>query len=131
MMASDLQRIVLVEDETDIQKIARIALEAVGGFSVDVCGSGAEAVELVATSAPDLILLDVMMPGMDGLETFNALRELPTDTPPVIFMTAKVQPHEVVHYKEIGALDVIVKPFDPMTLAATIREIWAKQDGTG
>src|SRR5258705_9071070 len=75
--------------------------------------------------APDLILLDVMMPGMDGLMTLQALRELPaTAATPVMFITAKVQPQEIAQYRELGALDVIPKPFDPMTLAATISAAW-------
>jgi CheY-like chemotaxis protein len=72
-----------------------------------------------------MILLDVMMPGMDGPSTLEALRERPAlaDTP-VAFMTAKVQPAEVAHYKSLGARDVIAKPFDPMTLASQVQSIW-------
>jgi two-component system, OmpR family, response regulator len=121
-----LQRILYVEDEPDIQAIARMALELVGGFQVKVCGSGEEALREVRSFAPDLILLDVMMPGMDGPGTLAALRALPgLATVPVAFMTAKVQPHEVAHYISLGALDVIAKPFDPMALAAQVRQIWS------
>lgn len=125
MAAPELKRILMVEDEPDIQQVARIALEAVGGFTVEICGSGKEALEKAPMFAPDLILLDVMMPGMDGPNTLNAMRENPaiSDTP-AIFMTAKVQQHEVSRYKEMGVLDVIPKPFDPMTLSATINNIW-------
>ena len=73
----ELKRMLFVEDDPDIQTVARISLEAVGGFTVMACSSGAEALERVAAFAPDLILLDVMMPGMDGLETLQALRRLP------------------------------------------------------
>ena len=120
----------MVEDEADIQTIAKLALESVGGFTVEICSSGLEAIQTAPTVAPDLILLDVMMPGMDGLETFKALREIPelADTP-VIFMTAKVQPHEVAQYKETGVLDVVAKPFDPMTLSDTITSIWEQHRG--
>ena len=121
-----LQRILYVEDEPDIQAVGRLALESIGGFTVLVCGSGHEALTAGPAFAPDLILLDVMMPGMDGLATFAALRGMPELAwPPVISMTAKVQRHEVLNYRRMGALDVIAKPFDPMLLAATVRSIWA------
>ncbi len=121
-----LERILLIEDDADIQAVGQLALEAVGGFTVQVCGSGQEALERVSTFAPDLILLDVMMPGMDGPTTLMALRAQMSDaTPPVVFITAKVQAHEIVYYKQLGALDVISKPFDPMTLSEAICEIWA------
>jgi two-component system, OmpR family, response regulator len=120
-----LQRILYVEDEPDIQAVAKLALEMVGGFTVKVCSSGEEALREAAAFAPDMILLDVMMPGMDGPSTLKALRELPSLAElPVAFMTAKVQPAEVAHYKTLGARDVIAKPFDPMTLASQVRAIW-------
>jgi two-component system OmpR family response regulator len=122
-----LSRILFVEDDPDIQTVARMALEAVGGFRVLPCSSGAEALERVVPFSPDLILLDVMMPGMDGLATLDALRRLPeTAAIPVVFMTAKVQAQEVARYREVGAVDVIAKPFDPMTLPATVRSIWSR-----
>lgn len=125
-----LSRILLVEDETDIQAIVRLALEQVGGFTVEVCSSGSEAVSKVGDFSPDLILLDVMMPSMDGLSTFQALRALPRggDTP-VIFMTAAVQPRELARYKEIGSLGVIPKPFDAMALPRIISDIWSQRYG--
>jgi CheY-like chemotaxis protein len=120
-----LHRILYVEDEPDIQAVAKLALEMVGGFTVKVCSSGEEALREAAAFAPDMILLDVMMPGMDGPSTLKALRELPSLAElPVAFMTAKVQPAEVAHYKTLGARDVIAKPFDPMTLASQVRAIW-------
>jgi CheY-like chemotaxis protein len=116
----------LVEDDPDIQSVGQLALEAVGGFTVQTCSSGIEAVNQASTLPPDLILLDVMMPGMDGPTTLTALRACrECENIPVIFMTAKVQAHEVAHYKALGALDVISKPFDPMRLSEMIREIWA------
>lgn len=121
-------RILYVEDEEDIQTVARIALENVGGFDVKICSSGREALEAVAEFNPDCIILDVMMPGMDGPATLTALRALPFAVHiPVIFMTAKIQPSEVKHYKELGSLGVISKPFDPMTLAARVKELCAWQ----
>ncbi|NJP04720.1 MAG: response regulator [Chloroflexaceae bacterium] len=125
-----LNRILLVEDEPDIQSIARLALEAIGGFTVEVCGSGREALDLAPSFAPDLFILDVMMPEMTGPDTLKALRSMETTAQtPIIFMTAKVQPHEITAYKQLGALDVIMKPFDAMTLSATITTIWSQYYG--
>ncbi len=125
MATSTLKTILLVEDEPDIQIVARLALENVGGFSVEVCGSGLQAVEKAAELHPDLILLDVRMPEMDGPATLLELRKNPElNSTPVIFLTAKVQAHEVEHYLRLGALDVIAKPFDPMALSKSVEEIW-------
>ncbi len=122
-----LERILYVEDETDIQAVASLALEGVGGFTLCTCSSGAEAVAAVADFRPDLLLLDVMMPGMDGPATLEAIRALPgTADIPVVFMTARVQAHEVAALNALGAIDVIAKPFDPMTLAEHLRRSWAR-----
>ena len=124
-----LSRILMVEDEPDIQAVAQVALETVGGFQVEMCSSGKEALDRVLASAPDLILMDVMMPGMDGPSTLQTLRANPATAGfPVIFMTAKVQAHEIARFIDLGALGVIAKPFDPMTLASTIRSLWEKED---
>ena len=102
-----------------------MALESLGGFSVLACNSGAEALSRFAGFAPDLVLLDVMMPGMDGPATLAELRRLPsTGDVPVVFMTARVQAHEILRYREMGAVEVIAKPFDPMSLAETVQTIW-------
>lgn len=125
MSTPTLNRILFVEDDPDIQSIARLSLVAVGKFAVEICSSGVAALKTAPVFAPDLILLDVMMPEMDGISTLKALRQLPqTAEIPVIFMTAKVQTHEVIYYKELGAIDVIAKPFEPMTLPATVRGMW-------
>lgn len=122
---SELSRILYIEDEPDIQAVASIALQDVGGFTLEVCSSGKEAMAKAADFKPDLLLLDVMMPEMDGPSTLQALRQLPaTSKTPAIFMTAKVQTHEVEHFKSIGAIEVVAKPFDPMSLAQTLRDIW-------
>ena len=124
-MSPPLVRILYVEDQQDIRLVAKMALEAVGGFTVIACASGQEALSSAAEAMADLLLLDIMMPGMDGPSTLKALRELPaTAHTPVIFMTAKVQTAEVAQYMELGALQVIPKPFDPMELSAQIRRIW-------
>lgn len=118
---AELKKILYVEDEPDIQMIARVALENVGGFELCVCSSGAEALEKAAEFGPDLLLLDVMMPGMDGPTTLTELRKIPQlASTPVMFMTAKVQPQEVEYLKSLNVADVIAKPFDPMALANMI-----------
>lgn len=128
MTTGALQTILYVEDDNDIQTVARIALEAVGGFTVKICGSGREALDAIESGfAPDLILLDVMMPEMDGPTTLVSLRKLvPTAATPVIFMTAKAQGSEIAHYKSLGAIGVVAKPFDPMQLPHQVRELWEK-----
>lgn len=127
-----LKHILFIEDDPDIQVIACMALEDLGGFTVQVCSTGNEALDTAATEPPpDLILLDVMMPGMNGPDTLKALRNIPqTSTTPAIFMTAKVQTHEVEHYRAMGAIDVIAKPFDPMTLASTLTALWEDYHAT-
>ncbi len=125
MSTEQLSRILYIEDEPDIQTVARISLEHVGGFQVATCSSGSEGLDKAPTFHPDLILLDVMMPEMDGPTTLHELRKLDqTAATPVIFMTAKVQPNEVEQYKALGAVDVIAKPFDPMALPELVRQIW-------
>lgn len=127
-MHTELQRILYVEDDPDIQAIAVMVLETIHGFTLEVCSSGNEAVQKAEAFNPDLILLDVMMPNMDGPETLERLREFPTlAVTPVVFMTAKVQPQEVQAYLDLGAVGVIAKPFDPMILADQLREIWERQ----
>jgi len=125
-----LKKILYVEDEADIQKIAKLALESVGGFEVLICGSGTEALEKAEDFGPDILLLDVMMPGMDGPDTLVELKKIESlkDTPSV-FLTAKAMPAEVERYKELGALGVIPKPFDPMQLADKVKEIWDQNAG--
>lgn len=127
---SGLQRILFVEDSPSIQVVAQLALELVGGFTVKVCSSGEEALCEVEGFAPQMILLDVMMPVLDGIGTLKALRERPAvASVPVAFVTAKVQPHEVAQYLGLGALGVISKPFDPMTLADEVRRLWEGSRG--
>ena len=115
--------LLLVDDEpTNLQVLRHILQE---DYRLLFAKEGARALEMAERERPDLILLDVMMPGMDGPTTLKALRALPAlATVPVAFMTAKVQPAEVAQYKTLGALDVIPKPFDPMTLASQVRAIW-------
>ncbi len=126
-MPNKLNKILYVEDELDIQTIAHIALEAIGGFTLKICSSGEDAIKQISAFQPDLILLDVMMPGLDGPATLKELRKIPEfANTPAIFMTAKVQATEVDNLRKHGAIDIIAKPFDPMTLAKTIQAIWDK-----
>ena len=119
-----LKRILHVDDEPDIREIAETTLKALGGFEVLALSSGKEALELVEGFAPDLIIIDVMMPEMDGPTTLAELRKIPASkNTPVIFMTAKVQSHEVDPLLELGAAGVIPKPFDPMLLCDQIHNI--------
>lgn len=127
MQSRKLNKILFVEDEEDIRTIAQIALEDIGKFQVSYCASGPEALQKVDQFKPDLIVLDMMMPGMDGIETMRELRkkDIAKETP-IIFLTAKVQPNEVAHYLKLGAIHVIAKPFEPMTLSATLNAVWGE-----
>jgi len=131
-MTSPLRRVLAVDDDPDILMVVRMALENVGGLTVACCGSGREALGVAPGFAPDLVLLDVMMPDLDGPATLKALRGLPgLGGVAAVFLTAKVQPDEVTRYREAGIADVVTKPFDPMTLAATLRRIWDRVQGGG
>jgi two-component system OmpR family response regulator len=128
-MKAPLERVLYVDDDPDIRAVGTFALEGVGGLTVKACGSGAEAIAAAASFSPQLLLLDVMMPEMDGPATLQALRTLAvTASTPVVFMTAKVQPKEVELYSQLGAIQVIAKPFDPMTLAVQVRAIYERGD---
>jgi CheY-like chemotaxis protein len=115
-------RILHVDDEPDIREIVDLSLGLNPDFQVRSCASGEEALAAVAEWSPSLILLDVMMPRMDGPTTLSHLRKNPrTCAVPVFFMTARAQPREVEQFIALGAQGVISKPFDPMTLAFTVR----------
>lgn len=120
-----LHRILYVEDEADIQEIATIALRDVGGFEVSLCERAEDVIVQARLFQPHLILLDVMMPRVDGVTTFQLLQQH-TDLRqiPVIFLTAKAQRREIAGLMELGAMGVIAKPFDPMTLAEQVRQLW-------
>jgi len=119
-----IQKILLVDDDSNIQMIAQMGLEDRSDWNLVLASSGREALEKAVNEKPDIILLDIMMPGMDGKETFSKLKEQPTSANiPIIFMTAKVQTHEIETYLKMGASGVITKPFDPMTLSQDICKI--------
>ena len=130
MTTPELKKILYAEDEEDIRSIAKIALEDIGMFTVKYCADGAEVLEVAKGFAPQLLLLDVMMPRLDGPSTLRELRKIPEFlTTPAIFMTAKIQPEEIAEYKRLGAIDVINKPFDPLTIADHIKQLWNKCHG--
>jgi CheY-like chemotaxis protein len=115
-------RILHVDDEPDIREVVDMSLGLSPDFEVRACASGAEAVAAAVEWSPSLILLDVMMPGMDGPMTLTQLHKNPqTSDIPVLFMTARAQTREVEHLIALGAQGVISKPFDPMTLAPLVR----------
>lgn len=117
-------RILYVDDEDDIREIAQISLELDPELAVEVCSSGGEALTKASEWQPHLILLDVMMPGMDGPETLRRLAESPpTASIPVAFITARTQTHEVQRYLAMGAVAIIAKPFDPMALAGEVKQL--------
>jgi two-component system OmpR family response regulator len=123
-------KILLVDDDPDIRRIGALSLEKVGGFAVVLAASGAEALGKLEQEHFDLILLDMMMPDMDGIATLTAERARPAErVVPVIFMTAKVQGGEVDRYLRAGALGVIEKPFDPLALPGEVRRILAQSAG--
>ena len=122
------EKILIVDDEVDTLRLVGLMLER-QGYEIIAAENGEQALEEVEKDAPDLILLDVMMPGMDGPTTLKNLKQVPgLEQTPVIFLTAKVQPNEIQDYIDLGAVDVIAKPFDSMKLADQIHDI-LKQNG--
>lgn len=122
---SGLSRILHVDDEPDIREIVRLSLELVGGYSLDQCASGVEALEKVEALAPELIILDVMMPGLDGEQTFKKMREIEAlSATPIVFMTARASQSDYQKLRALGAADVLIKPFDPIALPEKVRDIW-------
>ena len=125
MREDSLHKILYVEDDADIRKIVSMSLEMLGDYTVAACASCADALEVVDDFEPDLLLLDVMMPDVDGPATLRALRKREsTADAPAVFITAKVRAGDMAHYRRLGVRDVIVKPFDPMALSDRIGEIW-------
>jgi two-component system, OmpR family, response regulator len=124
LKTTDSKKILLVEDDDNIRLITRTSLEGLTSWNVIEANSGQVALNIAGKEMPDLILLDIMMPGMDGPTTFGHLREDgQTAKIPVIFMTAKVQTQEVEGYIKLGAAGVITKPIDPMLLPEQITGI--------
>ena len=125
-MTPELKRILYVEDDQDIAEVTQMTLAEFGNFEVQYCSSGQEALAALPVHNPQLVLMDVMMPGMDGPTTFKHVRTMAGyEALPVVFMTAKAQTHEQAAYRDMGVAGVIVKPFDPMLLCQNILDIWA------
>ncbi len=119
-----VQKIMLVEDDPDIQVVARMSLKAGGVREVVVVSNGEECLARIGEAKPDLVLLDVMMPKLDGYETCRRLKADPaTQSIPVIFLTAKAQQFEMKQGLELGAIGYLTKPFDPTTLPAEIQTL--------
>ena len=128
-MAAPLKNILCIDDENDILDIAKFALENLGHYKLETCCDGKEAVRRAPELAPDLILLDVIMPGMDGITVYTELRRVPKlANVPVVFMTAKVQPSEVLRYLEMGVEGIIPKPFDPLALPEAVESLWKTRE---
>jgi CheY-like chemotaxis protein len=125
-----LAKILYVDDEDDIREIAQMSLELDPEFQVRSCASGAAALTQAADWQPNLILLDVMMPDMDGPETLQRLAASPpTASIPVVFITARTQTHQLARYLAMGAVGVIAKPFDPLALAGEVRNLLSSVEG--
>lgn len=119
-----MKRILLVDDEDDIREVAQLSLEMVGGWEVLAASSGQEALRRAESERPDAILLDVMMPDMDGPTTFRNLQANPaTHGIPVLLLTAKVRSADRERFAELGVAGVLSKPFDPLTLAQEIASV--------
>jgi CheY-like chemotaxis protein len=117
------RRILLVDDEEHIREVTQMSLEMTAGWEVLTVGSGNEGLAAAAAEQPDAILLDMMMPDMDGPATFQGLRaNQRTRHIPVVLLTAKVQPADRSRYVELGVAGVIAKPFDPLGLADQVAE---------
>ena len=123
-----LHSLLYVDDDDDIREIVELALSLDGSIQVSSSPGGEQALAEMREQRPDLVVLDVMMPGMDGPAMFDRMRADPQlQHIPVIFMTAKANPQEVARYRDLSAIGVIAKPFDPMALGAQVRALWNSQ----
>ena len=123
-----LSKILYLEDDPHISEIALIALRDIAGFDVHHCGQGQDAINSFTEFQPDMLLLDVMLPDLDGPQVLEAIRKLDGgESVPAIFMTAKAQKHEQDAYMQQGAISVIVKPFDALTLGETLQSLWSSR----
>tara|TARA_B100000678_G_scaffold64418_1_gene52523 strand:- start:7686 stop:8096 length:411 start_codon:yes stop_codon:yes gene_type:complete len=125
-MSRPLNKVLYLEDDPHISEVAMIAMRDIGGLNVIHCETGADAISQIESFQPDLLLFDVMLPDMDGPQTLDKIRNLSGfEMTPVIFMTAKAQVQEQKRYVDLGALTVIVKPFDALMLADQLRSVWS------
>lgn len=127
MEQKKLHKLLIVDDDDDILTIARISMKSIADLKVICANSGEKAIKIALEEQPDLILLDIMMPMMDGVATLKALRLIPTTANiPVVFFTARQMIDVLTNHKALGAIDVIIKPFDPLELPNIVRNIWDK-----
>lgn len=124
-MTKELKKILYIDDDQDIHMIVDLCLREIPNVELKSAYSGEEGIRMAMDFRPDLILLDVMMPKMDGIATLQSLKLQPSfANTPVVFLTAKAQKNEIENYFKYGICDVIIKPFDPMTLGETVQKIW-------
>lgn len=127
MPATPLTRICYVEDDEDIQRIVRMSLERIGKMTVEIVGDPTQAIEAMTRFKPELVMLDWMMPGLDGPALFRQMKLRPdTSALPVVFITAKASTRELEELMSMGAAGAISKPFSPKDLPDQLRAIWAK-----
>jgi DNA-binding response OmpR family regulator len=120
-----LQRVLYVEDDEDVELIVRLALERIGGMTFRHCGDSEAAIEAMLSFGPDLVILDWMMPAVDGVEVFQRMQAVPALAElPVVFLTAKVHWRETDYLKKLGVVGVIAKPFSAQDLSDNLRRIW-------
>ena len=130
MPTQPLRRICCVEDDDDIRRIVRLSLEKIGNLTVDLVADPALAIDSMIAFRPDLVMLDWMMPGMDGPALLRRMREVPeTRALPVVFVTAKASQRELAELRALGAAGTISKPFAPKDLPEQLRAIWNAQPG--
>lgn len=120
----NVKNVLMVDDDANIRMLAQMGMEGTHQWNVTLAQSGPEAIQIAKSESVDVILLDIMMPEMDGIMTLNELKsQTETRNTPIILLTAKVQKHEMDSYRQIGAAGVICKPFDPVTLSAEVLKI--------
>jgi two-component system, OmpR family, response regulator len=125
MPARPLQRVCYVEDDEDIQKIVRVSLERIGKMTVEVIGDPMVAIDAIKSFKPELVMLDWMMPGMDGPTLYRKMKDIPEVRDlPVVFITAKASQRELDELRTLGAAGTISKPFAPRDLPGQLQEIW-------
>jgi len=125
MTEKPLKKLLIVDDDKDIMQILKYSLEEMQGVDIRYEYSGEKGITQALAFIPDLMLIDVMMPGMTGIEMIQAMRLIPSLAEiPVVFLTAKMQREEIENYRSMGVKDIITKPFDPMTLGEQIFAIW-------
>ncbi len=124
-----VRRVLIIDDEDDIREVASLSLEATAGWTIYTAPCGRDGIKVALKEKPDAILMDVMMPEMDGPTTFKQMRQIPEiNHIPVILLTAKVQGVDQRRFAGLGVAAVLFKPFDPLTLAAQISDVLGWKD---